>query len=404
MAQQTANDIASVPWIDKTFILKALRNSGDEKSNVTDVTVRYAVASGENYTSTIYRVEVTLDDGRQRSLMVKGPSLGEELATFAKMAGIFWREGGMLADAIPKMEALLDAAAPNKLHRFAARCLHYGCENNVEFLVMEDLAHSGFKMADRKRGLGLRHSLLALRSLARFHAASHALLRQQPELADGYDNMWRKPNHNMTEFIQGLVQSAADVCRTWIGFEKFVDILEKLKLKIRDLCIEINDPKPDSFNVITHGDFWVNNMMFRYENGDPVEFRMVDLQISHVASPAVDLQYFLSTSVSDDVYFNHRDLLLREYLFSLEETLQLLGIKAPPREAFLAAMDEHGIMAMFGALCIKPIALTPSTPDLEASNTGDHSGIAFMYQTPRIKRWLQTTLQEFSRKGWLKEQ
>ncbi|GLH13622.1 uncharacterized protein GBIM_18154, partial [Gryllus bimaculatus] len=251
--------------------------------------------------------------------------------------------------------ALLDAAVPNKLHRFAARCLHYGCENNVDFLVMEDLAHSGFKMADRKRGLGLRHTLLALRSLARFHAASHALLRQQPELADGYDNMWRKPNHNMSEFIQGLVQSAADVCRTWSGFEKFVDILEKLK-------------------------------------------------ISHVASPAVDIQYFLSTSVSEDVYFHHRDLLLREYLFSLEETLQLLGIKAPPWEAFLAAMDEHGIMAVFGALCIKPIALTHSTPDLEASNTGDHSGIAFMYQTPRIKRWLQTTLREFSRKGWLKDE
>ena len=46
---------------------------------------------------------------------------------------------------------------------------------------MEDLSASGFRMMDRLQGLDLHHSLLVMRTLARFQSASLVLNEQDPD-------------------------------------------------------------------------------------------------------------------------------------------------------------------------------------------------------------------------------
>lgn len=48
-------------------------------------------------------------------------------------------------------------------------------EFSKSYLIMEDLTPRGYVMANRRTGLDLPHSLLAIRSIARFHAASVAV-------------------------------------------------------------------------------------------------------------------------------------------------------------------------------------------------------------------------------------
>ncbi|XP_011705556.1 PREDICTED: uncharacterized protein LOC105460755 [Wasmannia auropunctata] len=59
-------------------------------------------------------------------------------------------------------------------HRVSGKCLYMQNENPM-LLMIEDLTPLGFRMADRISGLDLAHSILALRVLARFHAASVAV-------------------------------------------------------------------------------------------------------------------------------------------------------------------------------------------------------------------------------------
>ncbi|KAK7869222.1 hypothetical protein R5R35_001162 [Gryllus longicercus] len=311
-------------WIDKDLIQQAVRNAGDEKSLVVAIHVSSATVAGDNYASSVYRVKATLTDGKERSFIIKGPVPGEMMASMTKESGIFRRETIMLADIIPKMEALLEEAAPGRFPPLAPRCYHSGSEP-VEFIVAQDLTDDDFRIADRKRGLGLRHSLMALRSLARFHGASYALLKRQPGLADALDNNWRKSFDGIQAFLDAEFQAVADACRTWPGFEQYAERLEKYKSVAMERFTALNDPAPDAFNVITHGDFWVNNMMFRYADGWPSEHRAIDLQLSHVASPALDILYFFAGSLSEDVHVHHQDLLLREYYFEFKETMELLG-------------------------------------------------------------------------------
>jgi aminoglycoside phosphotransferase (APT) family kinase protein len=64
----------------------------------------------------------------------------------------------------------------------------------------------------------------------------------------------------------------------------------------------------EGFNVLTHGDPWVNNILFQ-EDTDAV--RLLDFQFLHFTSPVVDLHYFLTTSAKLEVLVKHSQRLIQ---------------------------------------------------------------------------------------------
>ncbi|KAK7865311.1 hypothetical protein R5R35_007396 [Gryllus longicercus] len=401
MSEEKSAEIEVPSWLNKELIQQAIRNSGQESLRLEKMAVQRGSAPGDNYASIIYRVKATLSDGSERSLLVKGPPAGELMASEMAENGLFAIETNMLANIVPRIEGVLEEVAPGRFGAFAARC-PLGGTAPVHHLVMEDLRPEGFTLAERKRGLGLRHCLVALRALARFHAASHALLRRQPELPQIFGNPWEMARGGSSPFVEAGLQSAADACRLWPGFEAYADALEKYKNpeQIKKL-VDMFDTKNDGFNVVVHGDFWTNNMMFRYEDGIPVDIRFVDYQVSNVCSPAIDILYFLNTSLSDNVSEHHQDLLIREYHAELQEVMGLLGLKAPSLQELLADLDRHGLYAVYSSTCVTPIVRATQEMDIEARLAGDQLSGAQAYQQPAMRRWFQRVLPEYNRKGWL---
>ncbi|KAK7865310.1 hypothetical protein R5R35_007395 [Gryllus longicercus] len=382
-------------WIDVALIQQALRNSGEENAQVAAISVGCATSKGDNYASTIYRVKVTLTDRGERSLIVKGPEPWQ-----TEESRSFVRETIMLTEVLPQLEAMLEEAFPGSRPRLGPRCHHHG-SSPVQFIVMEDLGPQGFRLGDRRRGLGLRHSLLALRGLARYHAASHALLRRQPEATRQLDNLWLSMAPPVTRFVHSGLQATADACRGWPGCEQLAPRLERFKDVAMETFTKLNEPKPGAFNVLVHGDFWINNLMFRYEDGEVADFLPVDFQFPHEASPAIDLLYFLGGSVSDNVHAHHQDLLLREYHGELRRTLQLLGCQAPSLEALLSAVEAHGAFSLFMATCGVANLRTGGGADIPAMYRGEHARLAPLFEVPGVAAWLRRVLPDYARRGWL---
>jgi aminoglycoside phosphotransferase (APT) family kinase protein len=91
-------------------------------------------------------------------------------------------------------------------------------------------------------------------------------------------------------------------------WHKYVTKLRRMQENMVVLVHMMTRRNETGFNVLAHGDFWMNNIMFS-EKGDSV--RIVDFQLVNFTSPCIDLHYFLSTSASLDVRKNHTNTLLQ---------------------------------------------------------------------------------------------
>ena len=88
--------------------------------------------------------------------------------------GAFQKEIEMLQTSLVTMNDLLNDLPDEKHCRLGPRVL-YTQVGDPSFLVMEDLASLGYRMASRQDGLDLQHCLIVFRNLAKLHACSVAL-------------------------------------------------------------------------------------------------------------------------------------------------------------------------------------------------------------------------------------
>lgn len=86
-----------------------------------------------------------------------------------------------------------------------------------------------------------------------------------------------------------------------------------------------SQPMRNGFQVLNHGDNWINNMLFKSDKkGNPIDVKFIDFQNCHWGSPIGDLMYFLFTSVHDEIKTNHFDELIAFYHKELIKSLNEL--------------------------------------------------------------------------------
>lgn len=153
---------------------------------------------------------------------------------------------------------------------FAYRCLKSG-EEPHDYIVLEDLNKSGFKMANRFEKLDLAHAMLTLSKLAKFHATS---LVYKEKIGYGkqlsrvpFTEETAKQFHHTT--LAKTVHMIAAIKK--IGFEP--EIVEKCEKWIEMDPVEIFHLSSPTgvFDTIVHGDCWMNNIMYKYNEKNEVE-------------------------------------------------------------------------------------------------------------------------------------
>lgn len=328
-------DHSFVPdWLNKKFLKSAIQKEVNGSDiDVSNFDVQLAVSKGHNFASSLLRVRVECSFTDQnhisttatKHLIVKSLPKSEMMRIMLTQTGIFKRETDVYLVALPAMYRVAEELTGCKVQYLTSRCI-YSVPN---ILVLEDLNHLGYKMADGRGGLDLLHCQLALRSLANFHGMSVALHRKYPSSMSLFNEVFYKEEQRtlLSSTIEPGIQTLASVVAKWPGFERFADKIRKMAETTVNKAIEVVKPKDGSLSVLNHGDFWANNILFKYSSGSEVaeEAMFVDFQISRFSSPALDLQYFMYTSASQEVRLQHMDDLLETYHAELRKTLEMLG-------------------------------------------------------------------------------
>lgn len=155
------------------------------------------------------------------------------------------------------------------------RCLKIVEKGETEILVMSDLKDEGYGMMDRLEGLNEEATLLVLDRVAKFHASSVAYKEQYGELAPLLMRKVMPKNAcDMTiKYTLPKVEVLAKAAEKWGMDKELVQAIRKWGDNMYSETVKVMDPEtaPEDFQVLCHGDLWLNNMMFKTEDTKTVE-------------------------------------------------------------------------------------------------------------------------------------
>lgn len=185
-------------------------------------------------------------------------------------------------------------------------------------------------MADqRNEAITANHVRLVMESLGKFHAISFALKDQHLDKFEELSSSLKVPVISREDESQRklLKKQSLYLFDAMSGEEDahLAAALKKLFTKEpADIALDcLNLKLIGPATVISHGDAWQNNFMFRHDyNGKPTEVSFLDWQLSFCSTPIIDLTFFLLCSTTKDVRDTHYDEFIDLYYEHLSSHIQ----------------------------------------------------------------------------------
>lgn len=150
------------------------------------------------------------------------------------------------------------------------------------------------------------------------------------------------------------------------------DILKAFPEVVRKI-FKFVETSNDYRNVLLHGDIWVNNVMFKYDNKKPVEAKYIDFQFARYAPPAMDLVTFFFSSSTVEFRKKHLKDLLDIYCETLENELKIhnIPISVLPREEILKSFNEYKVAGLVESAIFNHTTLLPSDVATDMMNSSE---------------------------------
>lgn len=232
-------------------------------------------------------------------------------------------------------------------------------------MVVENLSTHGYRLGPREK-LDEKHIMLMTKTIASYHGSVYAFKVKRPELfKEMVNSLERFPFYeDRRNSFDALYSITLDRLKNYFHNVKgsTADAVNKLHAKYID--------KPSSllqhflaenadFDVIIHGDYNRNNVMFKYNSKEgfenPQSVKMFDFQWLKYASPVLDLSFFLYMNTDPDLLDEKFDEILKTYHSTLVTTFKS-AVKGHrydenlPLLSFEKFMDHFKSFAFYGCL------------------------------------------------------
>ncbi|XP_023178814.2 uncharacterized protein LOC111604822 [Drosophila hydei] len=404
---------SNVPdWVQAELFEDVLKESVNGFSKIKSFKAISGSAAGENYATIMLRVNITveLEDGKEKSIsfMLKLPHQSEIYKKMMESNNIFETEFQMYKTVVPELEQIYrDAGVEVK---FGAKAYELKGAK-TDYILLEDLAPKGFKNTNRTEGLDQAHTEYALKRLSMWHAASMLRVATKGDYPDflkrGFYKEELRPT--MTQINNNLFQSFSKACKQYEGNEEYMSQILELEPKITDEILKITKVDLNDLNVLNHGDFWSNNMMFSHDSFDKIkDICLVDFQLPKWGCVAQDLYYFLLSSTKFEDKLTKFDYYIKFYYDNLVENLKTLKYSKPVpalrdlhitlfKYGFWGYLTATGVMS---AVLVDPTE-TASFDNFLSDSTEGTDFKSLLYTNARYRKHIQAILPWLHNRGAL---
>ncbi|XP_063630394.1 uncharacterized protein LOC134801725 [Cydia splendana] len=308
--------------IEKAALIKGIN---DFKYHVDTIS-----GKGDNYIANLFRVTIkdTEDETNSVNVIVKTLINTARQETFSELHK---REVKVYKKVLPMFKRIQEVINDDDRVIFPD-CLLSSIEEEQEILILEDMQDKGFVMSDKVakfESLTFDEIESILKELAKFHALSLICEKTEPKEFQKlqkkfkdlmFDNRFLNKSNLRKYFVDSF-----DMSLKVIEDIELKKLLEQIGTRLIDLLRLYTSPK--KFNVLCHGDCWVNNVLFKKtENGDRLCF--LDFQALRYANPATDVLHFLFLCTNSNFRSQHLENLLDAYYESFQAFSNLFNVDA----------------------------------------------------------------------------
>ncbi|KAH8359884.1 hypothetical protein KR093_009300, partial [Drosophila rubida] len=318
-------------WLTAEIFEPVLKDSFKNFKKISKFNATRGTKPGDNYATIMLRIEleIELTDKTTQSIsyMLK---LAHSSEAYQETLGqnknnIFDLEREMFTKYVPEFKKLYSDVGVDV--EFGAKC--YKLDVPYDHVLLEDLKARGVRPTNRLAGLDEPHCLALLKKLAQWHAASAVRVATigpyPPRLLEGL--FGEDSKIMMSKMTDGMAKYVQKSASTLEGHEAYYDDLKKMEGHIFENVMDVGTIDPNEFNVLNHGDCWLSNIMFQYDQTTDklLDSYLVDYQMCKYGNVAMDLLYLLISSPKLELKLNKFDYFVKHYYDQLIRHLKLLN-------------------------------------------------------------------------------
>lgn len=295
----------------------------DKYTTILDCHIKLLEMDCENYGSIMLDLKVILKTEQEETvlnLIAKVRPKSEYLRRVFPTEVCFKNEINVYKYIIPYLlqfqkEQGLDELINFFPYCYATRTSIKNNDNEVDddvVLLLENLKLKGYVVVNRMESFNLESTFFILKNLATYHAVCLSLKLLQPELFQThvlnklvkrvkFDSLSKDSERKLIQ----LAIKAADN-------DSLVQRIENALNYYFNTYKEPFTPR-EPFATLIHNDYWITNIMVKYENDSVVQTKMIDFQRVEYGSPARDLIFFIFTSVKLEILDLYYDDFIKYY-------------------------------------------------------------------------------------------
>ncbi|CAL4123873.1 unnamed protein product, partial [Meganyctiphanes norvegica] len=341
---------AQVLDISKEWIQYMLTDYESKENSGTTVTVEsFATGKGsevgDGFIGSIIKLYVNAKlstqstssnpENKEYNLVVKLKGEDPNMGFLFEKAQVYMKEVIMYSKILVEFDNFQKNRANNQYPICSPKFIYGKCNDEEFVLVMENIKNKGFCAHTKEETFNIEHLKLAVTQLVRLHAVSYSYNQSWSFLEKHSE--FEKTEYG-TYFLNFANPALFDLQYEILKKEKDEDLAKKIKSNKKNLvkqCQEMHNENNYKLLCLVHGDVHAMNMMFSYTDGDkncnnPNDISLLDWQLCHWNTPAVDLQYLIYSTTSREFRKEHLEDILKFYHSSFVEAtvkLRVEGLK-----------------------------------------------------------------------------
>ncbi|XP_055855551.1 uncharacterized protein LOC129918832 [Episyrphus balteatus] len=309
-----------------------------------------------------------------------------------RVADYYKREAFMYNDVLRAFQEIQEEERIPVEEAFNAipKVYHASLKDLEEFFIFEDLIQGGFSRNSRSNLPTFELAISALKALAKYHAMSFVIQAKKPELFQKLigelrfnDNLYTPTMDQVTiEFAKKYVRRTKEMIADDKHRSNRTELMKVVQI-FEDTFKEIGLRSVDGggcapYAVICHGDFWNNNVLYRYDEcNNPIDAKLIDFQMSRYASPVLDIVHYLFACTEKELRDAHFDEFINVYHATLTEHLRLFNLDPEvifPRSVLNSHLKTYGPYGFCMAIFSVPFFICDSSdlPDLDEVSEAIH--------------------------------